>query len=101
MVGNPQPDILYDGTEGELYDVDDDPHQWRNLWSDPQFAKLRRTSIDDLYGHMPPPVSRRSSRSADVGARELSRFSSAPLSRDVRGFCSRPGVSGKRTGFEP
>ena len=27
--------VAYDGTEGELYDVDDDPHQCENRWDDP------------------------------------------------------------------
>jgi hypothetical protein len=53
MVGNPRTDILYDGSEGELYDHTNDPHQWRNLWSDLQYAKLKADLIDDLYGHMP------------------------------------------------
>ncbi|HKN01865.1 MAG TPA: sulfatase-like hydrolase/transferase, partial [Candidatus Binataceae bacterium] len=29
------PDITYDGTEGELYNLNEDPLQWRNLWNDP------------------------------------------------------------------
>ncbi|MGH7622185.1 MAG: sulfatase family protein, partial [Gemmatimonadaceae bacterium] len=53
MVGYPKTDILYDGSEGELYDHANDPHQWRNLWADPQYAKLKADLIDDLYGHMP------------------------------------------------
>ena len=68
MVGNPRTDILYDGSEGELYDHANDPHQWRNLWSDPQYAKLKADLIDDLYGHM--PAARQPApggRSADVG----------------------------------
>ena len=38
----------YDGTEGELYDVNADPHQWRNLWDDPSRRKLR----DDLVAEL-------------------------------------------------
>ena len=36
------PTSRYDGTEGELYDVRDDPHQWRNLWNDPGRAEAPR-----------------------------------------------------------
>ncbi|MBF6599390.1 MAG: sulfatase-like hydrolase/transferase [Dehalococcoidia bacterium] len=54
MVGNPRTDILYDGSEGELYDHAQDPHQWRNLWSDPAYARLRAELVDDLYAHLPP-----------------------------------------------
>ena len=39
----PLPDLDYDGTEGELYDVRDDPHQWRNLWNDPATPSCART----------------------------------------------------------
>lgn len=47
------PDLEYDGTEGELYDVRSDPHQWRNLWSDPGHARLKSDLIADLYDHLP------------------------------------------------
>ncbi len=49
------PDIRYDGTEGELYDVRADPHQWRNLWNDPGYAKLRADLVADLYDNLPAP----------------------------------------------
>ncbi len=49
------PDVRYDGTEGELYDVRADPHQWRNLWNDPGCAALRSDLVADLYDHLPPP----------------------------------------------
>ncbi|HZR82676.1 MAG TPA: sulfatase-like hydrolase/transferase [Candidatus Binatia bacterium] len=51
----PLPDIRYDGSEGELYDVAADPHQWRNLWSDPGYARLKSDLIADLYDHLPAP----------------------------------------------
>jgi len=51
----PLPDIRYQGNEGELYDVNADPHQWRNLWDDPGCAKLKSDLIADLYDHLPPP----------------------------------------------
>jgi hypothetical protein len=46
-------DILYDGSEGELYKHDEDPHQWRNLWNDAGYAKIKASLIDDLYTNMP------------------------------------------------
>ena len=56
----PVPDIRYDGTEGELYNVNEDPHQWRNLWNDAGYAKLKSDLIADLYDHLParrePPL---------------------------------------------
>jgi arylsulfatase A-like enzyme len=51
----PLPEMRYDGTEGELYDVRADPHQWRNLWDDPGSATLRGDLVADLYDHLPRP----------------------------------------------
>jgi arylsulfatase A-like enzyme len=51
----PMPDVHYAGTEGELYDLRHDPLQWRNLWSDPGYAKLRSDLVADLYDHLPKP----------------------------------------------
>jgi arylsulfatase A-like enzyme len=51
----PLPDLTYDGSEGELYDVRADPHQWRNLWGDPAHAKLRADLVADLHDHLPRP----------------------------------------------
>ncbi|MFG2794812.1 sulfatase [Streptomyces sp. NPDC048419] len=45
--------IQYDGTEGELYQVHDDPHQWHNRWNDPSLAGLRSDLIADLHDHLP------------------------------------------------
>jgi arylsulfatase A-like enzyme len=45
---------LYDGTEGELYDLSQDPEQWHNLWEDPARQQLKRDLIADLYDHLPP-----------------------------------------------
>ena len=50
----PMPDISYDGTEGELYNLREDPLQWRNLWNDAGFAKLKSDLIADLYDNLPP-----------------------------------------------
>lgn len=54
-VDYPLPDIHYEGAEGELYNVHDDPLQWRNLWDDPGHAKLKADLIADLYDHLPRP----------------------------------------------
>jgi hypothetical protein len=49
------PDIVYDGTtEGELYDLVEDPLQWRNLWNDPAWQKRKQDLIADLYASLPP-----------------------------------------------
>ena len=47
--------MIYDGSEGELYNVTDDPHQWRNLWSDPATQSCDADLIADLYDHLPKP----------------------------------------------
>jgi arylsulfatase A-like enzyme len=44
----------YDGTEGELYDMGSDPHQWDNRWSDPGLRSLRDDLVADLRDHLPP-----------------------------------------------
>jgi arylsulfatase A-like enzyme len=44
----------YDGSEGELYDCDGDPHQHVNLWADPARRRLRDELIADLRAHLPP-----------------------------------------------
>lgn len=44
---------LYDGTEGELYDLGADPLQHRNLWSDRASRARRDEMVADLYDHLP------------------------------------------------
>ncbi len=46
--------ISYDGTEGELYDLRNDPHQWENLWDVPARRALKSDLIADLYDSLPP-----------------------------------------------
>jgi arylsulfatase A-like enzyme len=46
-------EVHYDGTEGELYNLTEDPHQWRNLWNDAGYAKLKAELIADLREHLP------------------------------------------------
>jgi arylsulfatase A-like enzyme len=43
----------YDGTEGELYDRLEDPWQWRNLWNDPAFKRVKSDLLADLWDNMP------------------------------------------------
>jgi hypothetical protein len=46
--------IVYDGTEGELYDVREDPYQHVNRWDDPACKAIREDLVDDLYASLPP-----------------------------------------------
>jgi arylsulfatase A-like enzyme len=43
----------YDGSEGELYDVRNDPEQWENLWDDPAKRGLRDDLVADLRVALP------------------------------------------------
>src|SRR5690606_34364893 len=49
-----RPGYVHDGSEGELYDLVDDPLQQRNVWSDPAHAALRSDLLADLWDHQPP-----------------------------------------------
>jgi hypothetical protein len=49
----PQTDIDYDGTEGELYNVEEDPLQWHNRWDDPAVRSVRDDLIADLRASLP------------------------------------------------
>ena len=49
-----QPGYAHDGTEGELYDLADDPLQHVNRWDDPAMASLRSDLLADLWDHQPP-----------------------------------------------
>ena len=48
-----QPGHSHDGTEGELYDLADDPRQQVNRWDDPALASLRSDLVADLWDHQP------------------------------------------------
>lgn len=43
----------FSGEEGELYDLREDPLQWRNLWDDPAHAATRRELADLLHERTP------------------------------------------------
>jgi len=44
----------YDGSEGELYDLAEDPLQWNNRWDDPTCRARRHELVTDLYDNLPP-----------------------------------------------
>ncbi len=47
------PVTAHDGTEGELYDLVDDPLQQVNRWGDPTLAAQRADLLADLWDHQP------------------------------------------------
>ncbi|HEX5097093.1 MAG TPA: sulfatase-like hydrolase/transferase, partial [Acidimicrobiia bacterium] len=49
----PRSSVSYTGSEGELYDVANDPHQWVNRWDDPDYKALRDDLVADLYDALP------------------------------------------------
>ena len=48
------PGTQHDGTEGELYDLVDDPLQQVNRWDDSALRSLRDDLVTDLWDHQPP-----------------------------------------------
>jgi len=57
---------IYEGNEGELYDLKNDPRQWRNLWDEPSAAAMKRDLLDDLRGRTPKGEARRMKPVASV-----------------------------------
>ena len=57
---------IYEGKEGELYDLNNDPLQWRNLWSEAGKRSLRSDLLADLRDHLPPARQPRLDRVASV-----------------------------------
>jgi arylsulfatase A-like enzyme len=49
----PRSSVAYDGTEGELYNVEEDPYQWENRWDDPAYKALKEDLVTDLYDSLP------------------------------------------------
>ena len=50
-----RPGTVHDGSEGELYAIDDDPLQHHNLWDDPARRSLRDDLLTDLWDSQPHP----------------------------------------------
>ena len=50
---------IYEGTEGELYNMNEDPLQWRNLWTDASAKGMKRDLLDDLRARTPKGDTRR------------------------------------------
>jgi arylsulfatase A-like enzyme len=48
-----QPGYIHDGTEGELYNMTEDPLQHVNRWDDPALAGIKSDLIADLWDHQP------------------------------------------------
>ena len=48
------PGAVHDGSEGELYDLADDPLQRVNRWADAGYRSVRDDLLDDLWAAQPP-----------------------------------------------
>jgi arylsulfatase A-like enzyme len=57
---------FYDGTEGELYKVDEDPHQWNNLWDDKKYKSIRTDLVADMMDNLPEERAEKLPRLANV-----------------------------------
>jgi hypothetical protein len=45
---------MYEGSEGELYDLANDPHQFENLWDVPEHRAQRDSLLEELTQKLPP-----------------------------------------------
>ncbi len=57
---------LYDGSEGELYNMVDDPEQRVNLWDEPGCAGIKLELLERLQVELPPTLEPRLERRAPV-----------------------------------
>jgi arylsulfatase A-like enzyme len=60
------PGHLYDGSEGELYNMDEDPQQIHNLWDDPKCQGQKTRLLEMLNASLPEPLEPRLPRLAPV-----------------------------------
>jgi arylsulfatase A-like enzyme len=60
------PGTVHDGSEGELYDLVDDPLQRHNRWDDPACKSLRDDLVADLWDNQPEPHATRLELQAPV-----------------------------------
>ncbi len=61
-----RPGTSHDGTEGELYDLVNDPLQQHNRWDDPSLRAIRDDLVDDLWASQPPTRAERLAVEAPV-----------------------------------
>jgi len=61
-----EPSHLYDGSEGELYNLNDDPDQIANLWDHPKHRETQQELKNLLYESLPEPRSPKLARVAPV-----------------------------------
>ncbi len=61
-----EPGGMYEGGEGELYDLIEDPLQWRNLWDDQAWSRVRAEMTSLLRDVLPPERQPRLSVEAPV-----------------------------------
>ncbi|HAJ30259.1 MAG TPA: sulfatase [Gammaproteobacteria bacterium] len=61
-----EPSHLYDGSEGELYNLTDDPDQIANLWDHPKHRETQQELKNLLYESLPEPRSPKLARVAPV-----------------------------------
>jgi hypothetical protein len=54
-----RPGTVHDGTEGELYDLANDPLMHVNLWDDPTRRSLRDELLLDLANNFVEPIEMR------------------------------------------
>ena len=47
------PGSLHDGTDGELYNLDNDPLQHHNLWHNSEHRAMRDDLLADMWDHLP------------------------------------------------
>jgi arylsulfatase A-like enzyme len=60
------PGSVHDGTDGELYDLRNDPLQHVNLWHDPAHRAVRDDLLDDMWKNLPTTSSPRRECDAPV-----------------------------------